>query len=202
MVPTHPEGPEWVLQEDSLNGCAVAERVSATAREIWPFIRNHALKELANKPWIQDHSTFISEIWEAVLRATAARIKEDCLEVEDLRAYLTGAFNRRFTGALMKAKERRNVLEFLPLPDGIEERGPAVDNKSANSIQRDVEIKDILELMDNWTKRTWAFRKYGYSWKEISRVLKSDEEQTRLRYTYALDKIRVQVERSKRLRKN
>lgn len=116
MVPTYPEGPEWVLQEDSLSGCAVAERVRVAAREMWPFIRNRALRELANKPWIQDHSTFVAEIWESVLCATAARIKEDCLEVEDLRAYLTGAFNRRFTGALMKAKERRNVLEFLPLP--------------------------------------------------------------------------------------
>src|SRR5579859_1611458 len=194
MVPTHPEGPEWVLQEDSLNGCAVAERVSATAREIWPFIRNHALKELANKPWIQDHSTFISEIWEGVLRATADRIKVDCLLVEDLRAYLTGAFNRRFTGALMKAKERRNVLDFVPLRDGIEECGP-VDEQSAKNMQRDVEIQDILELMDEWTKRVWTFRRYGYSWKEIARVLTLDEEQTRERYRYALDKIRAQIER-------
>jgi DNA-directed RNA polymerase specialized sigma24 family protein len=202
MSLTPPEGPEWVLQEDSVKGCAVAERVRVTARETWPFVRSHALKELANKPWIQDHLTFASEIWEEVLCATAVRIKEDCLEVEDLRAYLIGAFNRRFIGALMKAQERRNVLEFLPLPDGIDEHGPAVDEQSAKNMQRDIEIKDILTLMDEWTKRIWAFRRYGHSWKEIARVHKLEEEQMRLRYTYALDRIRAQVERSKRLRKN
>src|SRR5260370_37067582 len=141
-----PEGPEWVLQEDSLNGSAVAERVRLVARETWPFVRNHSLKELGNKPWIQDHLTFVSEIWEEVLCATAVRIKEDCLEVEDLRAYLIGAFNRRFTGALMKAQERRNVLEFLPLPDGINEHGPAEYEQSATNMQRVIEIKTILHL--------------------------------------------------------
>jgi hypothetical protein len=175
----------------------VAERVRLTAKEIWPFVRSRALKELANKSWIQDHATFISEVWEEVLCATAVRIKEDCLEVEDLRAYLIGAFNRRFTGALMKAKERRNVLEFLPLPEDIEETELAVDRQSAQNIQREMEIQEILTLMDEWTKKIWTFRRYGHSWKDIARVLRSDEEQTRLRYTYALDKIRVRVERSK-----
>lgn len=198
MVRTSSEGPEWVLQEETASGCAVAERVQHTARETWPFVRNRALKELANKPWIQDHSTFISEIWEGVLRATAARIKEDCLEVADLRAYLIGAFNRRFTGALMKAKEKRNVLEFLPLQDGVDDsHSLAIDKQSARNLQRDVEVKDIVALMDDWTRNIWDSRRFGYSWKEIARSLRSDEEKTRLRYAYALDKIRAQVERSK-----
>src|SRR5258707_12449460 len=47
MFPT-PEGPEWVLEEDSVKGCAVAERVRVTPRETWPFFRSHALKEMPN----------------------------------------------------------------------------------------------------------------------------------------------------------
>jgi len=56
--------------------------------------------------------------------------------------------------------------------------------------------------MDEWTQNVWGLRRYGYSWKEIARVFRLDEEQTRLRYTYALDKIRTQVERSKHPRKD
>src|SRR5260370_35028758 len=43
-----PEGPEWVLQEDCVKGCAGAERVRVTDRETWPFVRSHALKEMPN----------------------------------------------------------------------------------------------------------------------------------------------------------
>ncbi len=201
MPRTVPEGPEWVLQQDSMEGCAVAEQVRLAARDTWPFVRNRALKALSNRPWIQDHLTFVSEIWEGILRATCVRMREDHVEVQDLRAYLVGAFNRRFAGALMKAQEHRNVLEFVPL-DGMEEFDPATDEQWAKNLQRDIEIKNIMARMDEWTQNVWGLRRYGYSWKEIARVFRLDEEQTRLRYTYALDKIRTQVERSKHPRKD
>ncbi len=151
MPRTVPEGPEWVLQQDSIKGCAVAEQVRLAARETWPFVRNRALKALSNRPWIQDHLTFVSEIWEGILSATCVRIREDHVEIQDLRAYLVGAFIAR---------------------------------------------------LDEWTQTVWGLRRYGHSWKEIARVFGLDEEQTRLRYTYALDKIRTQVERSKHPRKD
>src|SRR5712692_2210116 len=199
MFLTPYEGPEWVLQQDSMNGCPVAERVRLTARTTWPFVREHALKELANKKWIHDHLTFVSEIWEDVLRATVIRIKENCLEVVDLRAYLMGAFKHRFVGALMKAQGQRNVLELLPLPEDSEKLDAVVDESWVRNLHRDLELHEVVDrLMDPWTKRVWGLRKYGHSWKEIAAKIRMDDEQVRLRYTYALQKIRDQIKRSTR----
>jgi DNA-directed RNA polymerase specialized sigma24 family protein len=201
MCPTNTDGPEWVLQADSTKGCTVAESVQLAARATWPFVQKRALKALSTRPWIHDHSTFVSEIWEGVLRATTVRIREDGVVVQDLKAYLVGAFNRRFAGALTKAQERRNVLEFVSL-DGIEEFDPAVDEQWARNLQRDIEIKNIIGMMDDWTQKVWAYRRVGHSWRDIARVFGLDEEQARLRYTYSLDKIRAQVEQSKHPRKD
>ncbi len=196
MSLTPQEGPEWVLEQDCLNGCQAAQRVQPTAKTTWPFIRDHALRELKNKPWIQDHLTFVEEIWEDVLRATVVRIREDCLEVNDLQAYLTGAFKHRFIGALMKAQQQRNVLDCDPLPDDVERLNGVVDERWAERLQRDVEAREIVEkLMDPWARKVWILGKFGHSRKIIGRRFGMDELKVKLRYAYAIKKIRAQIER-------
>ncbi len=196
MSLTTQEGPEWVLQQDCLNGCQVAERVQRTAKATWPFIRDHALKELKNKPWIQDHLTFAEEIWEDVLRATVVRIREDCLEVDDLQAYLTGSFKRRFIGALMKSQKQRNVLECDPLPDDVEQLNGVADELWAKRLQTAVEAREIVEkLMDPWARKVWILSKFGHSQKRMGRRFGMGELQVKLRYAYAIRRIRAQIER-------
>jgi hypothetical protein len=198
MILTPSDGPEWVLQQDVMSGCPVAERVRVTARTTWPFVRKHALRELRNKRWIPDALTFISEIWEDILRATVVRIKQDPQEILDLRGYLMKAFKLRFIDAVVRANKQRNVLEFLPLPEDVEELAAVVDELWVRNLHRDLQLHELMDLMDPWTKRVWGLRQVGHSWKEIAAWIRSDARQVRLRYIYALRRLRDQIQRSRR----
>ena len=47
--------------------------------------------------------------------------------------------------------------------------------------------------MDEWTRKVWAARQYGYSWKEIATPLGLTEHQVKLRFRYAIGKLRARL---------
>jgi hypothetical protein len=49
--------------------------------------------------------------------------------------------------------------------------------------------------MDPWTKKVWQARQLGYSWKEISLWLGSNEDQARKKFNYGVEKTRQSIVR-------
>jgi len=47
--------------------------------------------------------------------------------------------------------------------------------------------------MDEWTRKVWAARQYGYSWQEIATQLRLTEPQVKLRFRYAIGKLRARL---------
>jgi DNA-directed RNA polymerase specialized sigma24 family protein len=47
--------------------------------------------------------------------------------------------------------------------------------------------------MDEWARKVWAARQYGYSWKEIAIQLRLTEPQVKLRFRYAIGKLRARL---------
>src|SRR5260370_39919358 len=104
-------GPEWVLQGADISGKIDAgsyEALAAAARYLWPYVQVRAGRALFNKKWIPDHSMFVVEIWEEVLRSTAQRVAGDRKGIGDLRCYLMGAFYHEFARALRQEPRRSN----------------------------------------------------------------------------------------------
>ena len=40
--------------------------------------------------------------------------------------------------------------------------------KSARDLERSVQVKQAVQNMDDWTRKVWTARQYGYSWREIA----------------------------------
>jgi len=55
------------------------------------------------------------------------------------------------------------------------------------------ELKEAVRNMDEWTRKVWAARQYGYSWKEIATQLGLTEHQVKLRFRYAIGKLRARL---------
>jgi len=60
-------------------------------------------------------------------------------------------------------------------------------------LERDVQIQQIVAKMDDWTREVWASRQFGYSWREIAQQFGTNEQQTKMRFRYAIAKIRHNI---------
>ena len=61
------------------------------------------------------------------------------------------------------------------------------------SPEREIQIKEIVDCMDEWMKEVWSARMYGYSWADIGAMVQLTEQQAKMRFRYALAKIRTQL---------
>jgi DNA-directed RNA polymerase specialized sigma24 family protein len=51
-------------------------------------------------------------------------------------------------------------------------------------------VKEIAAQMDEWTRQVWEARQVGYSWKEIADHLGQNEQSTKMKFRYGLEKTR------------
>jgi DNA-directed RNA polymerase specialized sigma24 family protein len=187
--------PEWVLSAflsntGRLNQDHVSE-LAIVARRLWPRVQSHARKELTDGGF-DDAIVLATDVWEALLRSVAKTMQRS--EVKNwqplnLEAYLFGAFNHRFNRAV--SKERRRRQKHLPLGRYLERSRSAVDSAAAADLDRAIQIKEAVESMDEWTRRVWMARRYGLSWKEIAKYLELTEPQAKLRFRYAIGRLRA-----------
>lgn len=113
----------------------------------------------------------------------------------DLEAYLFGAFHHRFNRALRKERRRQETIELVPLARDLEQLPGALDSKSAPDLERCIQIKEVIQNMDDWTRNVWTARQYGYSWGAIAKHLGLREHQARLRFRYAINRLRARLGR-------
>jgi RNA polymerase sigma factor (sigma-70 family) len=110
----------------------------------------------------------------------------------DLEAYLFGAFHHRFNRVLKKERRRQETIAVVPSIDLAELPG-ARDTKSPRALEDSIQVKEVVRNMDDWTRKVWTARQYGYSWREIAEHMGLSEHQAKLRFRYALRKLAARL---------
>ena len=107
----------------------------------------------------------------------------------DLDAYLFGVFLHRFNRALKRERRRQEMIELVPSGLDLEQLPGARDLKSAHDLERSIQVKEAIESMDDWTRKVFAARVYGYSWKEIAERQGLSVQKAKLRFGNALRRL-------------
>jgi RNA polymerase sigma factor (sigma-70 family) len=110
-----------------------------------------------------------------------------------MEAYLFGAFHHRFNRALKNERRRLQMMQHLPTSHDLERLLQAHDSKAVRDLEQSIQLKEAVRKMDEWTRKVWAARQYGYSWKEIATQLRLTEPQVKLRFRYAIGKLRARL---------
>jgi RNA polymerase sigma factor (sigma-70 family) len=190
--------PEWVLSSFIPPIAAPQHEITeliVVARRLWPRVRAHAYREQPGKS-SDEALAFASEVWEGVLRSVAKTIQRSNgknWRIQNMDAYLFGAFHHRFNRALKKERRRLQMVQHLPSSHDLERLRQAHDSKAVRDLEQSIQLKEAVRKMDEWTRKVWAARQYGYSWKEIATQLRLTEPQVKLRFRYAIGKLRARL---------
>jgi RNA polymerase sigma factor (sigma-70 family) len=190
--------PEWVLSSFIPPIAAPQHEITeliVVARSLWPRVRAHAYREQPGKS-SDEAVAFASEVWEGVLRSVAKTIQRSNgknWRIQNMDAYLFGAFHHRFNRALKKERRRLQMMQHLPSSHDLERLRQAHDSKAVRDLEQSIQLKEAVRKMDEWTRKVWAARQYGYSWKEIATQLRLTEPQVKLRFRYAIGKLRARL---------
>jgi len=194
-MPSPELNPDWVLSSNSPNNKAHPlghdDELIAVASRLWPRVQAHARREFANKN-SGDSVALAAEVWEGVLQSvskTLQRRNGKGSGIVDLEAYLFGAFHHRFNRALKKERRRQETIELVPSSRDLEQLPGAQDLKSARDLELSIQVKEVIQNMDDWTRRAWTAKVYGYTWREIGEHMGLSERQAKLRFGYALRKL-------------
>jgi RNA polymerase sigma factor (sigma-70 family) len=185
---------EWVIRGGKLGSLdPVDDELLAAAREAWPHVLAHARRELSDKAVGPERTALAAEIWERVLRSvstTRQRSTDHRPPVANLQAYLIGAFLLRFNRVLRREQRRVETFESLPSTLDLEKFENARDVEWVSQLEQAIAVKTVLAHMDEWTKRTWRARQYGYSWREIAQHLGVTERHAKRKFKDGIEKTR------------
>jgi len=96
--------------------------------------------------------------------------------------------------ALRKERRRRETIQYLPSID-LERLRQAHDSKTVRDLEETIQVNEAVRSMDEWTRKVWAARQYGYSWREVAIHLGLTEPQAKLRFRYAIGRLRTRFGR-------
>ena len=194
--------PEWVLS--IFFACSGHSREEMTelaeaARRLWPAIQAHARNERHGNNH-EDAVVLATEVWEGVLQSVAKTFQRSGgkrRQIKNLDAYLFGAFHHRFNRALVKDRRTREMLEHLPSNGDLGRLRLVQSSEVQRALEQAILVKEAIENMDEWTRKIWASRQYGYSWGEIAEHFGLTEPQAKLRFRYAIGRLRAHFNRQK-----
>ena len=196
-MPNPDLSPEWVLSKSSSDKKAQpleTELISAASR-LWPRVQAHARRELANRN-SDDGIALAAEVWEGVLQSVARTVQRrngTGPSIADLDAYLFGVFHHRFNRTLKKERRRQETIELIPSTRDLELLPGARDSKSQHDLEQSIQVKEVVHNMDDWTRRVWIAKTYGYSWREIAEHVGLSEPTAKARFHNALRKLAARL---------
>jgi RNA polymerase sigma factor (sigma-70 family) len=199
----HELNPDWILSDPTASLETRSPRIDneliTVAHALWPRIQAHARREFVSGS-LDDNLALATEVWESVLQSvskTLHRTNGKSSRIVDLEAYLFGAFHHRFNRALRKERRRQETIEVVPSSGDLEVFREARNAKSALNLEQLIQVKEAVKSMDDWTRKVWVARQYGYSWREIAKHFGLTEPQAKLRFRYAIGKLRAHFSRDR-----
>ena len=198
-MPSPDLNPDWVLSNSSSENKAQPlqndAELTAVASRLWPRVRAHARRELAKRN-SDDEVVLAAEVWEGVLQSVSKTLQRRNGKgpgIVDLEAYLFGVFHHRFNRALKKERRRRETIELVPSTRDLEQLPGAWDAKSSRDLEHSIQVKEVVQNMDDWTRRVWTAKQYGYSWREIAEHVGLGEQAAKARFHNALRKLAARL---------
>ena len=194
-MPAPEPGPEWVLSGANPRlDSATESELSKAARSAWPKALAHVRQVQSRDPFDGD-GILVAEVWESVLQSvsrTLDRMNGRRGEIRDLEAYLLGCFYHRLRRALKKEERREEMIHLVASAQELEVLGRASHAKQ-HDIEGSLHAQEILELMDEWSRKVWIAREYGYTWKHIGRVLGIPGDSVMLRFRRRMKILRARL---------
>ena len=191
---------EWVLLRGKQHQGEDPENLDgellAAARKAWPCVLAHVERELGTRRVDEDKTALAADVWEGVLRSvwrTRQRSTDHRPPIADLESYLIGAFHHRFNRVLKREQRRNETIELVASVAELEGHESVVDEDWVSALERAITVKQIISYMDEWTRKVWGARQYGYSWKEIAEWSGISEQRAKKRFEYGLEKTRERV---------
>jgi DNA-directed RNA polymerase specialized sigma24 family protein len=194
-MPAPEPRPEWVLSGANPRlDSATENELAKAARSAWPKALAHVRQVQSRNPF-DDDGILVAEVWESVLQSvcrTLDRMNGRRGEIGDLEAYLLGSFYHRLRRALKKEQRREETIRLVSSTQELEVLG-----KTSHTEQHDIEdtlhAKEILDRMDEWSRKVWIAREYGYTWKHIGRVLGIPGDSVMLRFRRRMKILRARL---------
>ena len=194
-MPAPEPGPEWVLSGVNPRFDAATEsELSKAARSAWPKALAHVRQVQSRDPF-DDDGILVAEVWESVLQSvskTLDRMNGKRGEIGDLEAYLLGSFYHRLSRALKKEERREEMIHLVASAQELEVLGNASHAKQPD-IEGSLHAQEILGRMDEWSRTVWIAREYGYTWKQIGRVLGIPGDSVMLRFRRRMKILRARL---------
>jgi len=184
---------DWVLSKDSSDKKSppLDAELTAAATKLWPRVQAHARREFADKNSAEGVA-LAAEVWERVLQSVAKTVRRHNGKdpgIVDLDAYLFGAFHHRFNRALKKERRRQETIELVPSTRDLEQLPAARDAKYLQDLEQLIQVREVVQNMDDWTRRVWTAKQYGYTWREIGEYVGLSEQTAKARFHNALRKL-------------
>jgi len=191
---------EWVAftsrRDKKGSAFPLQEELFDAARAAWPQILAHVRREHPDGDQGLEKSALAADTWEQVLQSvsrTLNRQKGRRSQISNLQSYLSGAFHHRFKRVLKKERRRGETIQLVSSIEELERLPGAQSSQSVSEIERAITVKEVAAQMDEWTRRVWEARQVGYSWKEIASRLGQNEQRTKMKFRYGLEKTRQRL---------
>ena len=177
----------WVILSGKREPDQGEEALRATALRVWPRAEAYARRELSTKG-LGDETGLARDVWEQTLQSVSKTLHRTFPqgEIRDLDVYVFGAFAHR----LKRLLKKQRVLEFYPSNTELADLRAAQDWKWVENLEQSLELKEIVQHMDDWMKEVAFRRAFGHPWKEIGRDLGLGEAATKKRFLRGLQKLR------------
>ena len=183
-MPAPKPGPEWVLSgPNPRSDSATESELSKAARSAWPKALAHVRQVHPRNPF-DDDRILVAEVWESVLQSvsrTLDRTNGRRGEIRDLEAYLLGSFYHRLRRALKKEQRREEMIHLVSSAQELDLLG-RTSHAEQHDLESTLHAREILDRMDEWSRKVWVAREYGYTWKHIGRVLGIPGDSVMLRF--------------------
>ena len=194
-MPAPEPGPEWVLSGANPRlDSATESELSKAARSAWPKALAHVRQVQSRNPF-DDDGILVAEVWESVLQSvsrTLARTNGRRGEIENLEAYLLGSFYHRLRRARKKEQRREEMIHLVSSAQELEVLGKT-SHAEQHAIEDTLRAKEILDRMDEWSRKVWVAREYGYTWKHIGHVLGVPGDSVMLRFRRRMKILRARL---------
>ena len=177
----------WVILSGKKDPDKAEQELMAAALRVWPRAEAYARRELHAKG-LGDETGLVSDVWEQTLQSVSKTLHRTfrLRPILDLDSYIIGAFAHR----LKRLLKKQRVIEFVPSNAELANLRATQDWDWVENLEHSLELKEIVEHMDDWMKEVAFRRAFGHSWKQIGRDLGLGEGATKKRFLRGLKKLR------------
>jgi len=134
------------------------------ARRLWPRIQAHAYREQPGKS-SDEALAFASEVWEECCARSRKQSSAPTGETGDKGhgSLISSCFPSSVQSRSKKERRRLQTIQHLPSSRDLERLRQAHDSKAVRDLEQSIQLKEAVRNMDEWTRKVWAARQYGYS---------------------------------------